>query len=84
VDNAVWTAMTRRGIAHLCMPNDIQIANADDDPYAHPAPAPPQHGSPMLPRRFGVPEYDQLATAADVLNTAERPAILAGVGARGA
>jgi pyruvate dehydrogenase (quinone) len=84
VDNAVRTAMTRRGVAHLCMPNDIQIADADDDPYAHPAPALPQHGSPVLPRRFGVPDPDQLATAADVLNAAERPAVLAGVGALGA
>ncbi len=37
VDNAVRTAMTRRGVVHLCVPNDIQIAGADEDPYAHPA-----------------------------------------------
>ena len=83
VDNAVRTAMTRRGVVHLCMPNDIQIAGADDDPYAHPAPALPRHGSTVLPRCFGVPDPEQVAAAAEVLNAAERPAILAGVGALG-
>ncbi len=84
VDNAVRTAMTRRGVVHLCMPNNIQIAGADDDPYAHPAPVLPQHGSTVLPRRFGVPDPEQVAAAAEVLNAAQRPAILAGVGALGA
>lgn len=81
VDNAVRTAMTHRGVAHLCMPNDIQIADANEDPYAHPAPVLPQHGSTVLPRRFGVPDPDQLAAAAQVLNAAQRPAVLAGAGA---
>jgi pyruvate dehydrogenase (quinone)/pyruvate oxidase len=81
VDNAVRTAMTRRGVVHLCMPNDIQIADANEDPYAHPAPVLPQHGSTVLPRRFGVPDPDQLAAAAQVLNAAQRPAVLAGAGA---
>ncbi len=84
VDIAVRTAMTRRSVVHLCMPNDIQIADADEDPYAHPAPALPQHGSTVLPRHFGVPDPDQLAAAAEVLNAAQRPAILAGAGALGA
>jgi pyruvate dehydrogenase (quinone) len=81
VDNAVRTAMTRRGVVHLCMPNDIQIADADEDPYAHPGPALPQHGSTRLPWRFGMPDPDQLAVAAEVLKAAERPAILVGAGA---
>jgi thiamine pyrophosphate-dependent acetolactate synthase large subunit-like protein len=84
VDNAVRTAMSRRGVVHLSMPNDIQIAGADEDPYAHPAPALPQHGSTVLPRRFGVPDPEQVTAAAQVLNTAQRPAILAGMGALGA
>src|SRR5690349_546 len=29
--------MTRRGVMHLCMPHDIQIASADADPDAQPA-----------------------------------------------
>ncbi|MFN2495415.1 MAG: thiamine pyrophosphate-dependent enzyme [Pseudonocardiaceae bacterium] len=84
VDNAVRTARSRRGVAHLSVPNDIQIAGAEDDPYAHPTPVLPQHGSTVLPRRFGVPAPEQLAAAAEVLNAAQRPAILAGAGALGA
>jgi pyruvate dehydrogenase (quinone)/pyruvate oxidase len=35
VDNAVRTAYARRGVAHLTVPNDIQGADADADPWQH-------------------------------------------------
>ena len=31
----------RRGVAHLTIPNDVQVADADADPYQHVAPARP-------------------------------------------
>jgi pyruvate dehydrogenase (quinone)/pyruvate oxidase len=33
VDIAVRTAYARRGVAHLTIPNDIQVAPAHQDPY---------------------------------------------------
>src|SRR3984885_12456752 len=33
VDIAIRTALARRGVAHLTFPNDVQVANADEDPY---------------------------------------------------
>src|SRR6266487_326646 len=38
VDIAVRSAYARRGVAHLIVPNDIQVADADTDPYQHVAP----------------------------------------------
>jgi pyruvate dehydrogenase (quinone) len=47
VDNAIRTAYARRGVAHLTVPNDIQVADAGADPWQHVAPARP-------PARFQV------------------------------
>ena len=33
VDIAIRTALARRGVAHLSFPNDVQVADADADPY---------------------------------------------------
>src|SRR5213595_1262912 len=33
VDIAIRTAYTRRGVAHLTIPNDIQVADAGDNPW---------------------------------------------------
>ena len=33
------TAYARRGVAHIAVPNDIQVADADADPWQHVAPA---------------------------------------------
>src|SRR3954464_907399 len=41
VDIAIRTAYARRGVAHLSIPNDVQVADADADPYQHVAPARP-------------------------------------------
>jgi pyruvate dehydrogenase (quinone) len=81
VDAAIRTAYARRGVAHLCFPNDIQIAKASEDPYQHPAPATP---TPTAARYFGPPgrpREEDLRAAAEALNAGEKVAILAGVGA---
>jgi pyruvate dehydrogenase (quinone) len=41
VDIAIRTALARRGVAHLTVPNDVQVADANADPYQHVAPARP-------------------------------------------
>src|SRR5919202_6039084 len=41
VDIAIRTAYARRGVAHLTVPNDIQVADADAHPYESVAPARP-------------------------------------------
>ena len=81
VDIAIRTAYARRGVAHLTIPNDIQVADADADPFAHVAPATPPHTAPVYLPAPGRPREEDLARAAEVLNAAQRPAILAGAGA---
>jgi pyruvate dehydrogenase (quinone) len=39
LDTAIRTAYARRGVAHLTVPNDLQVADAGADPWAHVAPA---------------------------------------------
>ncbi len=84
VDSAIRTAYARRGVAHLTFPNDIQVADADQDPYTHVAPATPPHTAPIRLEAPGTPRHEDLLKAAAVLNEAKKPAILAGVGALGA
>ncbi|MEY9212784.1 pyruvate oxidase [Thermobifida halotolerans] len=81
VDIAVRTAMARRGVAHLTFPNDLQIADADADPWAHVAPARPPETTPHYLSAPGTPRTEDLQRAADVLNAARRPALLVGAGA---
>jgi pyruvate dehydrogenase (quinone) len=84
VDVAVRHAYARRGVAHLCVPNDIQVAAADEDPYQHVAPVSPPATAPIyLPTPVRPADAD-VRRAADVLNGSERAAILVGIGARGA
>ena len=79
VDEAVKTALSRRGVAHITIPKDIQewdsskapisgmnVAGHSADYYAPPLPMPPQQ---MLER------------AAEIVNAGSRVAILAGRGA---
>lgn len=84
VDIAIRTALARRGVAHLTVPNDLQIADADEDPYAHVAPARPPATSPIYVAPPGRPREEDLRAAAAVLNGAQKPAMLVGAGARGA
>lgn len=84
VDIAIRTAYARRGVAHLTLPNDVQVADAGADPFRHVAPARPPASAPGYARPNGLPRDEDLRRAAEVLDAAERPAILAGAGALGA
>jgi pyruvate dehydrogenase (quinone) len=81
VDGAVRTAMARCGVSHLSLPNDIQIADASADPYAHPGPGGPHQSATVLGTPPGLPRPEDVQAAASVLNAGSRVAMLVGVGA---
>jgi pyruvate dehydrogenase (quinone) len=81
LDIAVRTAYARRGVAHLTLPNDLQVAQAGENPYAEVGPARPPATAPIRLTAPGRPSVDDLQRLADVLNASTEPAILAGAGA---
>ena len=81
VDIAIRTALARRGVAHLSLPNDVQVADADADPYQHVALARPPATAPVYLAPPGRARMEDLEAAAGVLNDGEKVAILAGAGA---
>ena len=82
VDIAVRTAYARRGVAHLTVPNDIQVADAGADPWRHVAPArSAAHVAGRAGRPRPCPASEDLQRLADVLNAGEKIAILVGAGA---
>ncbi len=81
VDIAVRTAYARRGVAHLTVPTDIQVAQAGDNPYEEVGPARPPATAPIRLAAPGRPSPEDLQKLADVLNASSKPAILAGAGA---
>jgi pyruvate dehydrogenase (quinone) len=81
VDLAIRTAYARRGVAHITVPNDIQVADAGADPWQHVAPASPPQTAPVYLRPPSLPAADDLQRLADFLATGDKIAILAGAGA---
>jgi pyruvate dehydrogenase (quinone) len=81
LDLAIRTAYARRGVAHLTVPNDIQVADADADPWQHVAPARPPRTAPIILPAPGRPREEDLQRLADFLNDGKKIAILAGAGA---
>jgi pyruvate dehydrogenase (quinone) len=80
-DLAIRTAYARRGVAHITIPNDIQVADAGADPWQHVAPAStPKTAAVYLPPP-GLPSAQDLQRLADFLNEGKKIAILAGAGA---
>lgn len=80
VDLAVRNALSTRGVAHLSVPNDIQIAEVSS-PYASPSPGEPAVTLPVHHPAPTAPRTADLQRAADVLNAGSKVAILAGAGA---
>ncbi|MEU6780125.1 thiamine pyrophosphate-dependent enzyme [Nonomuraea angiospora] len=81
VDLAIRTAYARRGVAHLTLPNDLQVAEAGMAPYRTVAPARLPETAPLYLRPSGLPRQEDVEWAAEVLNNARRPAMLVGQGA---
>ena len=81
VDLAIRTACARRGVAHITVPNDIQVADAGADPWQHVAPASaPKTAAVYLPPP-GLAATEDVQRLADFLNEGKKIAILAGAGA---
>jgi pyruvate dehydrogenase (quinone)/pyruvate oxidase len=84
VDIAIRHALSRRGVAHLTIPTDIQMADADANPWSAPAPAVNQPTAPIYLPAPGIPRGQDLAAAAEILNAGTKIVMLVGAGARGA
>src|ERR1700744_2462975 len=80
-DLAIRTAYARRGVAHITVPNDIQVADAGADPWQHVAPATPPRTAPVYLAPPGLPSPQDLQRLADFLNEGTKIGILAGAGA---
>lgn len=85
VDIAVRNALSRRGVAHLTFPVDMQEADPEQSGYEGglgTTRTPTTNAS--TPKYHIIPSDEELSRAARVLNEGSRVAILAGIGARGA
>ncbi|HEX5543508.1 MAG TPA: thiamine pyrophosphate-dependent enzyme [Micromonospora sp.] len=82
VDLAIREALTRRTVAHLSFPNDIQVTSIARDPYRHVSPGKPVASLPNLSHPPLPPDQDDLNRAATVLAAGKKIAMLVGVGAR--
>jgi pyruvate dehydrogenase (quinone) len=80
-DIAIRTAYARRGVAHITVPNDIQVADAGADPWQHVAPASAPKTAAIYLAPPGMPSAEDLQRLADFLNDGRKIAILAGAGA---
>jgi pyruvate dehydrogenase (quinone)/pyruvate oxidase len=81
VDLAIRNALGRKGVAHLTMPTDIQIADAEMNPWEAVAPAVIKPTAPIFIEPPGVPEHADLERAAAVLNEGQKVVMLVGAGA---
>lgn len=80
VDRAIRIAMEQRAITCVILPKDVQDLPAADPPRAHGT----VHTGIGYTSHSLVPDESGLKHAADILNSGERVAILAGAGALGA
>ena len=80
-DLAIRTAYARRGVAHITVPNDIQVADAGADPWQHVAPASTPKTAAVYLAPPGLPSLEDLQRLADFLNDGDKIGILAGAGA---
>lgn len=78
---ACRTALSRRGVAHLNFPVDLQEREVEG---AERSERNVRHNVPLFARAAGLPQPADLQAAAKVLNAGKRVAILAGRGALGA
>jgi pyruvate dehydrogenase (quinone) len=82
VDAACRAALSNRGVAHLALPIDYQIADMEQQKRFHRNVAGHTSEAFTVPKR--IPEREQLERAARLLEGKKRIAILVGAGARGA
>ncbi len=76
---ACRTALAYRGVSHINFPNDFQSMEMSDEVRSERNV--PHHDVGAHSRGGGLPEREQLMSAAEILNAGKRVAILAGRGA---
>jgi pyruvate dehydrogenase (quinone) len=81
LDEAVKTALSRRGVAHLTIPKDIQEMKSDQQRSHANVPA---HSGALFAPVYPQPPQHLVKEAADVINRGDRVVILAGRGCLGA
>jgi pyruvate dehydrogenase (quinone)/pyruvate oxidase len=81
VDLAVRHALAHRTVSHITFPNDLQVADADANPWEAVAPARTPRTAPVFVAAPGLPRPADLQRAADVLNEGTDVVMLVGAGA---
>jgi pyruvate dehydrogenase (quinone) len=79
VDEAIKTAMMRRGVSHINIPKDVQDWTHSDTERSETNI--PKHSANIYAQAYPQPHADLLQAAADIINTGEKVAILVGQGA---
>lgn len=79
VDEAIRTALSRRTVAHITIPKDIQDWTADQ--IKHSGMNIPHHSSDTFAMSAPMPSREQLQKAAEILNAGKKVAFLVGRGA---
>jgi pyruvate dehydrogenase (quinone) len=82
VDEAIKTALSRRTVAHITIPKDIQEWTEND--LEHSKGNIPRHSGELFEPAWPLPSRAQLQRAAEVINRGTKVAILAGQGCLGA
>ena len=81
VDLAVRHALAHRTVSHITIPNDIQIADAEVEPWKGVTPARTPSTAPVYLAPPPVPRQEDLERAAAVLGDGRKVVLLAGAGA---
>jgi len=81
VDLAVRHAVAHRTVSHLTFPNDVQVADAEEEPWESVAPARAPATAPIYLAPPVVPPEDDLRHAAAVLDEGTDVVMLVGAGA---
>ncbi len=82
VDQAIRTALARRGVSHLTIPKDTQELTTSDEQRSKKNVA--GHSGDIFARSYPLPPREDLERAVEILNAGGKVAILAGQGALGA
>ena len=78
VDEAIKTALSRKGVAHITIPKDIQDMKSSDEPRSKANPI--HHSADLYAGVYPHPPQAGLQQAAELINRGRRVAILAGRG----
>lgn len=78
VDEAIKTALSRRSVAHITIPKDVQDWTSSDAERSDANI--PQHSSQIYAPAYPLPHAEHLQQAAEIINQGERVVILAGRG----